>query len=362
LKNLEKLNLSNNEIENGKFNWSVVSFHGLSNLTELIMKKNQIESIQPELFKDLTSLQVIDLSFNKIKIIPKQAFLNCKELRSINLSSNSIDFFDWKCLMQLRKLKEVNLSLNQFKTIKNKEDFLGLKETSIVINMSKNTSIDIATLFNELFKLNVDGTEVRLNESLAENGSVILNVLRNKHDGMNIKDIETECWTYPGTSLDYVIQEMRLSPNSLFNLVAMFNACIKKNNISEEFNLAIVLDQAKSFVDLCKQSVSIDLLEYMFKKNRSLVIQHDFQSYYNTAIEQNNEAVAICVLKYHLKSVTNVTRLFDSDLWAKFNEKKWWNFFEQLLNGCKAHENNFELLEFKFDAQKTALGKSNLNN
>jgi Leucine-rich repeat (LRR) protein len=337
---LEKLNLpSFYNYETMVIN-NLIFDEKLTNLTQLILRNSGIEWIKPGVFSHLTSLREIDLSFNKIQYLPKQTFSECKKLRLINMSANLLESFDWTCLGQLKQLEELNLSLNYFKTILNMDAFVRLKDTLVKINLFKNLNTDATTLFSEVFVLNIARTAVRLND-FRKVGSFILHRFRGTNSSFKLTE---QLLNYEGTSLDFMIQNMRLSPSFLSNLVALLKECIVFNNITEHYteentsyyrlcdnkgniiplvlppqdNYAIQIDKAASFVELCRHcsniNTSINTLGYMLRMNRSEVIQHDFLSYYTAALDQDNEAVAVCVLNFQRGLIESETRDFGDSI------------------------------------------------
>lgn len=109
--NLEKLNISNNNIsdistlekcsfkELKEFNLSINKIQNIDifkkfsfqKLNELYMDQNQISNLEPLSKIDLTHLQRLNLSFNIIEDISVFSRINAPQLKYLNLSSNKIE-------------------------------------------------------------------------------------------------------------------------------------------------------------------------------------------------------------------------------------------------------------------------------
>ncbi len=325
------------------------TFHGLKKLRILQLNNNLIEAVHPDLFKDLVSLQLINLSWCRIKHLSRTTFVDCKELVSIYLRFNKLEYFNWKCLNGLAHLEKVDLSLNQLKTLNDMEAFLDMTNQTVKIYLFKSMNVDLVTLFNDLFLLNKDLSATALNECVAC-GSLILHSLSVTNDSIALDAIKRDILIYAKThtALDYVIQNMNLSSTFILNLINMLQTRVKNNSIVAENNNSIDLKNVSSFLKLCELSISVELLDYMFRMNRCRTIKHDFTRYFEIALKQNNERLAICILEYMLDSIH---RLILSDLWVAFHAKRWWNLFEFVLERCtkkaeKIIKYEFELLEY----------------
>jgi hypothetical protein len=122
------------------------------------------------------------------------------------------------------------------------------------------------------------------------------------------------------TSLDYLVQHMDLSSTVILNLINMLQTMAKNNSINEMNNKAIHLKQSYSFSELCKRSISVELLDYLFTMNicSHEIIRHDFRDYFAIALKQNNERLAIFILKYQLDKTD---KFITFNLWKEFHVK-----------------------------------------
>jgi Leucine-rich repeat (LRR) protein len=322
------------------------TFHGLRMLKSLDLHSNLIEILNPDLFRDLVNLQDINLENNKIQYLSSHIFSVCEGLVNINLKSNNLQYFDWKILSDLVNLEKVNLGINQLRTINDTNAFFQLSNRKTEVNLYRSMKIDLITLFNDLFFVHKENWTIALNDCI-KCGSFILHTLSKTNDSLNVEEIRKTILGYSKkcTSWDYIVQNMNLSPTFLLNLITMLQTSITNNSIEEINNNSICLKQVGTFVKLCSMPVSVELLDYMLRKNKS-DIKHDFSKYFEIALEQDNQEMGIVIVKYQLKDKEK-WELIDSLLWKKFYEKRWWIVFEQILeNFITKDENN---LKYKFD-------------
>jgi Leucine-rich repeat (LRR) protein len=83
-------------------------FQGLASLTQLSLEGNQIETIEPNAFKPLISLQKLNISVNQIKIFKSEHFTGLENnLRDLDISDNSIEEIELGTFksLKLEKLK-----------------------------------------------------------------------------------------------------------------------------------------------------------------------------------------------------------------------------------------------------------------
>lgn len=86
----------------------------LSKLTELDLHDNEIESIHPKLFEDLTKLI---LTSNYGITYHARLFDHCENITSLDLSGNKLTTFDENTFKQLNKLSVLRLHNNQIESI-----------------------------------------------------------------------------------------------------------------------------------------------------------------------------------------------------------------------------------------------------
>lgn len=127
LRNLKKLNLSNNKIK-----YLPNSLNSLRNLEELILNSNKFKIISNE-FSNLQNLKRLELNYNKLKSIPNFVF-ELKNLKILDLSHNKISEIP-NSIGKLTKLSTIDLGENLIQKIPN--TFTSLKSLKS-INLSQN--------------------------------------------------------------------------------------------------------------------------------------------------------------------------------------------------------------------------------
>ncbi|XP_078663923.1 uncharacterized protein LOC144907026 [Branchiostoma floridae x Branchiostoma belcheri] len=116
LKNLEELDLDNNQISDIETG----SFEDLSNLRLLFLYRNAMEKLQSGLFKGMTNLLQIYLSSNNITTVEDGAFEGLENLQLIQLHKNQIEEIGDGAFKGLPTLIDLDLHLNNLSTIPGK--------------------------------------------------------------------------------------------------------------------------------------------------------------------------------------------------------------------------------------------------
>jgi Leucine-rich repeat (LRR) protein len=146
--NLTSLYLSNNQLTN----LSETIFNGLVNLTQIDLKYNKIDYLEPMLFKTCSNLEYIYLTGNKLKRLDPNLFDGLYKLIGIYLSSNKIEQLDPQIFTGLINLKELYLRENRLRHL-DPRLFNGLNRlTYLRINNNKLECLDPA-LFHGLNNL-----------------------------------------------------------------------------------------------------------------------------------------------------------------------------------------------------------------
>jgi len=87
LTNLQEISLSKNNLQS----LHKETFQGLTNLKSIHLYSNILESIHGEAFKGLKNLQEISLASNCLQCIPKETFKGLKKLEKIWLNNNKLN-------------------------------------------------------------------------------------------------------------------------------------------------------------------------------------------------------------------------------------------------------------------------------
>ncbi|CAD6231497.1 GSCOCT00001439001.2-RA-CDS [Cotesia congregata] len=93
------------------------TFAGLVRLVLLDLSRNKINKIDPELFKDLYTLQILNFQFNEIEIIPADTFSPMRNLHTLELSHNRLTYLDAYSLNGLYVLSLLSLDSNALEGI-----------------------------------------------------------------------------------------------------------------------------------------------------------------------------------------------------------------------------------------------------
>ena len=92
-------------IENG-------SFKGFSNLSELNLNHNFLQTLNPRMFEGLESLQYLSVSFNQIYMIEYGTFESLKRLQELRLDSNQLKMLSDTNFKRLSSISSLKLSDN----------------------------------------------------------------------------------------------------------------------------------------------------------------------------------------------------------------------------------------------------------
>ncbi|KAL4456213.1 hypothetical protein ABPG74_014174 [Tetrahymena malaccensis] len=174
IKEIEELNLSNNNIEstdnislltnlkvlNISFNL-LTKVYGLPKfLTQLNASSNKINElfsinnnlIQKSCFDQLTHLTILDLSKNEIAKLHSNIFDNCQNLSEIDLSNNKISG-QLECFVKLPELKRLNLSFNKIADWNVLYQLKGCQATTLNIQANAITKLNSQQCENLLKKM-----------------------------------------------------------------------------------------------------------------------------------------------------------------------------------------------------------------
>ena len=121
-------------------------FAGLSALTRLHLRDNQLGTLPDNIFSDLSALITLNLNFNRISTLPNNVFSGLGALRSLLLSGNRISTLPTGIFSGLSMLTELILGNNQIITLPN-NTFSGLtKLTELSLHSNQ-----ISTLSDNIF-------------------------------------------------------------------------------------------------------------------------------------------------------------------------------------------------------------------
>lgn len=110
---LQSLDLSSNQIRRIPRHFLVPSQEDNTQLTTLILNKNEIEVIEKGAFEALVHLQVLRLSKNSLKVISRNFFGDLPNLKELDLNFNQIEQIDSLAFNSLSSLQVLKLRRNR---------------------------------------------------------------------------------------------------------------------------------------------------------------------------------------------------------------------------------------------------------
>lgn len=171
---LEKLNLSNNHIQDLNSGSFLTSDTKESEVRELDLSHNNIDVFPPDLFNLMSNLEILYLQYNQITSLPQDLFKNLKNLTSLYLQYNNFTNLNGS-LIHLNSLKYLDLSYNKLTEISGFE--LNRVTSLIYVNISNNLIESLeSNCFNQAFNLEVVDLKNNKINSIIENVMFINNV------------------------------------------------------------------------------------------------------------------------------------------------------------------------------------------
>ncbi|CRK99841.1 CLUMA_CG013144, isoform A [Clunio marinus] len=208
------------------------NFIGLPKLQMLDLSGNQIEILQDDVFKDLTSLELLQLSYNKIENINERNFNGLGNLELLELGHNQLQILNNDTFRQLSSLYHLRLTKNSIKHIE-ENSFNGLgKLTTLHLdhNQLDKLDFDIFAPLSSLQYLNlvqnnikhIDGNVSQKLEKLEE-----LNLNYNQLDKL---DNEVFAPLSSLTQLDLMHNNLKEIDKSAFNGLKMLKTLMLDHN------------------------------------------------------------------------------------------------------------------------------------
>ena len=93
-------------------------FHGLSNLRHLSLAGNDLSTLRPGIFDDLSALSSLLLNSNRITELPPGAFRGLSDLAELNLRSNALRVLPQGIFAELVSLERLDLNLNEISELR----------------------------------------------------------------------------------------------------------------------------------------------------------------------------------------------------------------------------------------------------
>lgn len=134
LTSLEVLDLSGNLLQSSQLQSRL--FRDLGSLIELILSRNQVETIDDFLSSFALNLNILRLDHNSLTTIPSKIFNSMTKLKELDLSNNKIHKIESNCFKELSSLTHLLLSHNEIDSLD--EDAFKENSNLLVLDLSKN--------------------------------------------------------------------------------------------------------------------------------------------------------------------------------------------------------------------------------
>jgi hypothetical protein len=239
LLNLEKLCLENNKLTNLNANL----FNGLVNLKELILDTNLINFVEENTFQPLINLVKLSLCDNKLSKIKVKTFNGLSSLKMLNLYSNKINTIEddsFKCLIRLETL---DISYNRLSKIKQTElnGLSGLENFDLTSNQIEH--IECRFLLN-CRKLILNNNKLKSVQNVWLHAMTRLEVLDLKDNHITVLNGKAFANLANLKELNFVNNPLKLIDRKVFrdfkrkNILKLFN----ENNFSEKIKRNIEIN------------------------------------------------------------------------------------------------------------------------
>ena len=96
-------------------------FVQMSQLEQLVLNQNSLQSLAPFTFRDLVNLQNLDLSYNQLRTLPNNTFqtdwpeIHPSKLQVLNLNNNLLDTIEPEAFKGLNSLQALHMAYNPLK-------------------------------------------------------------------------------------------------------------------------------------------------------------------------------------------------------------------------------------------------------
>lgn len=164
--NLKNLDLSNNSIDS--IGSAILS--GLTRLKELHLQGNGISFLADRALEGLASLTILKLADNKLTSLPPELFVDTRDLNEVYLGNNSINVLAPGLFNELKQLLVLDLSRNELTSEwVNSATFTGLVRL-VVLDLSNNRISKLEqAVFRDLYSMQILRLENNVIETIPEN-------------------------------------------------------------------------------------------------------------------------------------------------------------------------------------------------
>lgn len=322
LSKLEWLSLAHNEIEvlHSKV------FTPLVNLKFLDVSNNKIQFVSSTTFFTLQKIEFIDLGSNQIRLIDENLFRNAPSIRNITLDHNMLERVDEKLFISNTKLEYVWLYENNLKVISS--EAFGFSENLKYVDLRRNSCQD-AFYYKGSFE--------KMKNDLREN-CLSLEELRLRDHEIYLLNLTAKSaeFVLNGRKNDEAMQELKISnkicENSLMNLTNISNKCeVKILELNADLQLSrFYLSQE---------------IQKVAEVQRELTLEDEELKRLNQTCERElgdlRTNLTVTEENYELKSLQN--KFLESEILKKTSQiKSLENTIEELENHKKSNSTFFD--------------------
>lgn len=273
---LNNLQLSGNKL----VSLSRTTFENLPKLAHLDLSHNLISKIDNDTFDSLVELNLLDLSHNQIETIQSEYFKNLKNLQKLFLQSNRIRYFEFSVLNNQNLLYVLDLSANKIEQIefKDSSNFTNLQLLRLSDNQLE--SIDYDRIFSLMSNLRMLYLENNYLDQVPKYlGSLIKLDLSNQHD--RLIDVPDNAFSRYDTS---VLLRLNLSKNYSLKF-SNRSFCVSQKRTDSNYFMDLVLSaDTLASIDKC-------VLKQLSKNHRRVRI------FTENSLDENKN---ICDCEYRL--------------------------------------------------------------
>ena len=142
-------------------------FKNCKELKILIIRRNNLKSLDRGLFQQMKHLDTLNLSMNQISSLEEAIFVNCVRLSHLDLSNNQLEDLSEKVFSSCENLQMLNLANNKINNLKD-NIFRELKRLKC-LDLAHNKLVSLkATIFEECIELRKIDLAGNLMEKLNE--------------------------------------------------------------------------------------------------------------------------------------------------------------------------------------------------
>ena len=140
----------------------IIYFFRFPNLREIYLNDNEIKTLGPRSFVEMTQLTALTLEANHLTQLPDETFQNLHRLQSLNLARNRIGNLNFNAFDSIGTLAHlcVDLSHNDLKALKvNRTTSSSASSTTFLFGGTQSNIMSLDLSFNNISGKNEKSTE-----------------------------------------------------------------------------------------------------------------------------------------------------------------------------------------------------------